>query len=114
MTGNNTSLLVVSDGKLKMTGNNTSLLVVPGGITSQLQNLGGQVLHDGGKVDGSSSTNTFSVVSFAKETVDTANRKLKTSSRRSGLCLSLNFASFSSSRHDVTLMIRCVQQGLGD
>ena len=38
-------------------------------------------------------------ITFTEETVDTANRKLKTSSRRSGLGFSLNFASFSSSRH---------------
>ena len=55
---------VISDSELKMTGDDTGLLVVPGGITSQLQNLGGQVLHNGGKVDGSSGTDTFSVVSW--------------------------------------------------
>ena len=54
---------VITDSQLQVTGDDTGLLVVPGGITSQLQNLGGQVLHDGGKVDGSSGTNTFSVVS---------------------------------------------------
>ena len=39
------------------------------------------------------------IVTFTKETVDTTNRKLKTSSRWSRRCLSLNFASFSSSGH---------------
>ena len=38
-------------------------------------------------------------ITFTEETMDSANRKLKTSSRWSGLCLSLNFASFSSSGH---------------
>ena len=56
-------LLVVPDGQLEMTGDDPGLLVVAGSVASQFQNLGGQVLHDGGKVDGSSSTNTFSVVS---------------------------------------------------
>ena len=38
-------------------------------------------------------------ITFTEETMDSANRKLKTSSWWSGLCLSLNFASFSSSGH---------------
>ena len=56
-------LFIVTDGKLKMTGNDARLLVVSGGIAGQFQNLGGQVFHDGSKVDGSTSANTFSVIS---------------------------------------------------
>ena len=44
-------LLIVSDGELKMSGNDTGLLVVTGSVTSQLENLGSEVLKDGGEVD---------------------------------------------------------------
>lgn len=34
-------LLIVANGELKMTRNNTGLLVVTGGVTGQLEDLGG-------------------------------------------------------------------------
>ena len=46
-------LLVVADGELQVTGDDTGLLVVTSGVTSQLEDLGSQVLKDGSKVDGS-------------------------------------------------------------
>ena len=45
-------LLVVADGQLKVTGNNPRLLIVTGSVAGELENLGGQVLHDGGEVHG--------------------------------------------------------------
>ena len=39
-------------------------LVVPGSIASKLKDLGGQVLHDGSHVDGSSSTHPLGIVSL--------------------------------------------------
>jgi hypothetical protein len=44
-------LFVISDGQLQVSGNDTSLLVVSGGVTSQLQDLSSQVLEDGSEVD---------------------------------------------------------------
>ncbi len=44
-------LLVVADGELKWTGNDTRLLVVTSGVTSELEDLGSQVLEDGGEVN---------------------------------------------------------------
>lgn len=41
--------------------------------------LGGQVLKNGGEIDRSTSTNTFSVFTGFQESSDTTNRKLKTS-----------------------------------
>jgi hypothetical protein len=72
-------LLIVADGELKVTGDDTGLLVVTGGVTSQLENLSGEVLEDSGEVDGSTGTNTLSVVALAEKTVDTANREGQTS-----------------------------------
>lgn len=67
-------LLVVADGELKVTGHDTRLLVVTGGVTGELEDLGGKVLEDGGKVDGGTGTDTLGVVAALEETVDTTDR----------------------------------------
>jgi len=72
-------LLIVSDGELKMTGDDTGLLVVAGSVTSQLEDFGSEVLKDGSEVDGSTGTDTLSVVALSEETVDTTNRESETS-----------------------------------
>ena len=95
---------VVSDGELKMSWDDSCLLVVTGSVTSQLQDFSGQVFENSSQVDWSSGADSVSVVSLAKETVDTSNRELKSSSERSGLGLGLGFSSFTTSRHDVDLM----------
>lgn len=76
-------LLIVSDGELKMTGNDTGLLVVAGSVTGQLEDFGSEVLKDGSEVDGSTGTDTLSVVALSEETVDTTNRESETSLGRS-------------------------------
>ena len=93
-------LLVIADGQLKVTGDDPGLLVVTGSISSQLKDLSSEVLHDSSHVDWSTSTNTGSIVTLAEETVDTSNGELESSTAGSALCLSLNFASFATSRHD--------------
>ena len=55
------------------------LLVVTSGVTSQLENFSGQVLHDDSQVDWSSGTNAFSVVSLAEQTMDMTDWELETS-----------------------------------
>ena len=70
--------LIVADGKLKMTGNDTSLLVVTGGVTSQLENFSSEVLENGSQVDGSTSTNTLGIVAFPQETVNTTDGESET------------------------------------
>ena len=50
-----------------MSGDDPGLLVVPGGIARQLEDLCGQVLHDGGEVDWSSGSHTLGVVSLAEK-----------------------------------------------
>ena len=92
-------LLVVADGELQMTGDDSCLLVVTGSISCQFKNLSGQVFHNGSQVNWGSSSYTFSVVSLAEKTMDTSNWELKSSTAGPALCLSLNFASFTTSRH---------------
>lgn len=50
---------------------------VLGGVSSELQQFGGQVLQDGSAVDGGGSSNTTSSMgSLLQETVDTTDREL--------------------------------------
>src|SRR5690348_4921711 len=71
-------LLIVADGELQMTGDDTGLLVVASGVASQLEDLSSEVLKDGSQVDGSTSTDTLSIVALAEETVDTADGESET------------------------------------
>lgn len=92
-------LLVVADGQLQVTWDDPRLLVVTGGIACQLENFCGQVFHDGGQVDGGTSSDALTVVSLAEMTVDAADRELKSGTRRACLALALGFSSLSTSRH---------------
>ena len=78
-------LLIVPDGELQVAGDDTRLLVVAGGVASQLQDFGSEVLKNGGQVDGRTGTDTLSVVALAEKTVDTANRERETSLRRTAI-----------------------------
>ena len=52
-------LLITTDRELKMTRSDTLDFQVLGSISGELENLGGQVLHDGCGVHGGSSSNTL-------------------------------------------------------
>ena len=71
-------LLVVADGQLQVTGDDPGLLVVTSGVSCQLENLSGQVFHNGSQVHGSSGTDALAIVALAKQAVDTANGELQT------------------------------------
>jgi hypothetical protein len=70
-------LFIVTDGQLQVSWDDSCLLVVTGGIASQLEYFSSQVLHDGSEVHWGTSTDAFSIVAFAKKTVDATNRELK-------------------------------------
>ena len=95
---------LTSDGELKMAGCDPLHLEILGGVTSQLEDLSSEVLHDGGQIDGGTSTNTGGVVSLAEETVNTSNGELETSTAGPGLGLGLNFSTFTTSGHFDCLM----------
>ncbi|KAK2882241.1 hypothetical protein Q8A73_022751 [Channa argus] len=93
-------LLVVAHSQLQVTGDDPGLLVVAGGVSSQLQDLSGQVLENSRQVDGSSGSNTLSIVAFTQQSVDTTDWELEPSAGGAGLCLCSGFATgFSTSRH---------------
>ena len=72
-------LLVIPDGELDVPWDDPGLLVVPGGVSGQLEDLSGEVLHDGGHVDGSAGSDTLSIVTLPQQTVDTSDGELKSS-----------------------------------
>lgn len=71
-------LLIVADGELQVTGDDTRLLVVASGVASQLEDLGCEVLENSSEVDGSTGTNTLSVVALSQQTVDTTDWECET------------------------------------
>ena len=75
--------LIVSHGKLNVSRDNSGLLVVSRGVTSELEDLGGEVLKDGGKVHRSTGTDAGGVLAFLQESADSADRELETSLGRS-------------------------------
>jgi len=88
--------LVIADGELEMTGDDTRLLVVTGGVASQLEDLGSEVLENGSEVDGSASTDTLSVVALPQESVDTTDGERETGLGRSRLSAGLGGAGLAS------------------
>lgn len=70
---------VITDGQLQVTRDDASFLVVSGSIACQLQNFSSQVFHDGCEVNWCTGSNSFSIVAFPQQTMDTTNRKLKSS-----------------------------------
>ena len=90
-------LFIVSDGELEMSWVDSRLFVVSGGVASELDDFGGQVLEDSGQVDGSTGANSVGPVASSKHSVDSADGELESGSARSRLlCGGLNvLLSFS-------------------
>jgi len=74
-------LLVVLDGKGDVPGDDAALLVVASGVTGELEDLGAQVLEDGGHVDTGSLSDAVGVASLLEVPADTADWELKSSLR---------------------------------
>ena len=98
-------LLVVSDGELNVSWNDSALLVISGGVSGQLENLGGEVLKDGSQVDWGTRPETGGVLSSLQVSADSSDWELKSCLGGLGHGL-LSGLSFSSSRHDVVVVIK--------
>ncbi len=70
-------LLVVADRELQVAGDDARLLVVARGVAGELEDLSGEVLEDGGEVDGRAGADAGGVVAAAEEAVDAPDRKLQ-------------------------------------
>ena len=77
-------LLVVSDGELDVTGHNSGLLVVLGGVTGELEDLSCEVLKDGSKVHGGTSSDSLGPSALSEVASDSSDGELESSSGRSG------------------------------
>ena len=70
-------LLVTTDGELEMAGRDTLDLQILARVAGELEDLGGQVLKDGGRVDGGGGTDTLGLLDGGlEETVDTTDGEL--------------------------------------
>ena len=90
-------LLVVPDGELDVPWDDPGLLVVPGGVSGQLEDLGGEVLKDGGEVDWGARSDSGGVLSGLQIPADPSDGELESSLRGLGDGL-LGALSLSSSR----------------
>jgi hypothetical protein len=71
---------VVSDSELNVSWDNSALFVIFSGVSCKLKDLGGEVLKDGCKVDWGSSSYSLGVSSNLKESGDSSDWELKSSS----------------------------------
>ena len=77
-------LLITADGKEQVSRGDSLDLKILRGVTSELQNLSGQVLKDSGRVDGGSGTNsTVGADSALQESVDSSDGELSLVSHNS-------------------------------
>ena len=72
-------LLVILDSKSDVPGDDPGLLVVAGGVTGELEDLGGEVLEDSGGVDASGLGDALAVSTGLEVATDTSNGELKAS-----------------------------------
>uniref|UniRef100_A0A8R7Q6P1 Uncharacterized protein n=1 Tax=Triticum urartu TaxID=4572 RepID=A0A8R7Q6P1_TRIUA len=70
-------LLVVPDGEQQVARDDAALLVVLGGVPGELQQLGGEVLEDGGKVNGGAGADALGVAALLEVAPDAADGELK-------------------------------------
>jgi hypothetical protein len=88
---------VTTDRKLQVAGSDAFHFKVFGCVTGQFKNFSGEVLQDGGGVDGRGGANALLLGhTLFQVTVNTANWELKTSARRAGLRLFLGLGCFTT------------------
>ena len=64
-------LLIVLDGELDVAGHDAVLLGVLGGVAGKLEELGGEVLEDGGHVHRGAGTDALGVAALLQEAAET-------------------------------------------
>ena len=72
--------LVVSDSKLDVSWDDSASSVVSGGVTCELEDLGGEVFKDSGEIDWGTGSNSLGVSSNSKMSGDSSYWELKSSS----------------------------------
>ena len=99
-------LFVVLDGEGEVAGHDPRLLVIPGGVSGQLQDLGAEVLEDGGEVDGGAGAHAGGVLALAEIAADAAHGELQPGlGGRAGALLGAA-TSLSLSGHGCLVLVR--------
>jgi hypothetical protein len=101
-------LLIVLDGKGDVPGDDAGLLVVAGGVSGELEDLGAEVLEDGGEVDTGADSDPGGVSALLQVPADTGDGELK-----SGLGGGANALSASASSLSLSFSFSCGQQRRG-
>ena len=70
-------LLVVAHGELDVARDDAGLLVVAGGVAGELEDLGAEVLEDGGEVDRRASPDAGGVLVLLEVAADARDRELE-------------------------------------
>ena len=70
-------LLIVADRQLDVAGHDAGLLVVAGRVAGELEDLGGEVLEDGGEVHGGTGTDAGGVLARLEVARDAADGELE-------------------------------------
>ena len=92
-------LLIILHCQTKMTRDDPGLLVVPGGVPSKLQDLRGEVLHDGGKVDGAAHSAGMAIISLLDVAANASRRENDSGLGCSSLGSLLDFSSLTTAGH---------------
>ncbi|GBP55097.1 hypothetical protein EVAR_46394_1 [Eumeta japonica] len=82
-----------------MSSDNPSLLIVARRVSGQLLQLGCEMLHNGGQVDGSTGADALRIVTLAQQPMNTADGEWKTGLIQTRLRLSLHFTIFTTAGH---------------
>ena len=90
-------LLIVLNSKSDVPRYDTALLVITSGVSGKLEDLSTEVLENSSEVNGSSSSDTGSVLSLSEVSSDTSDGELKSCLRRRSGGFLLSTASFSFS-----------------
>ena len=101
-------LLIVLDGKGDVPGDDAGLLVVAGGVSGELEDLGAEVLEDGGEVDTGADSDPGGVSALLQVPADTGDGELK-----SGLGGGANALSASASSLSLSFSFSCGGEGWG-
>ena len=99
-------LLVVLDGEGEVARHDAGLLVVAGGVAGELEDLGAEVLKDGGEVDGGAGAHAGGVLALAEIAADAAHGELQPGlGGRAGALLGAA-TSLSLSGHGCLVLVR--------
>ena len=101
-------LLVVLDGEGDVPGDDAGLLVVAGGVAGELEDLGAEVLEDGGEVDAGANSDALGVSTLLQVASDTRDGELESrlGGGANGLAGSTSTLSLSSEGSCLSLSCR--------